>query len=558
MWWDLQYGGLQREALRHKVAARLGAATCFLYPNRSAWDAPNQSGHLIEPSKLTACRGIPTPQQLNVRGSLAAAKAPAPANQAAAAVGSNNWAVAGALTSTGGALVANDMHLNLRVPTTWYRARLKTHTLDLNGVTLPGTPVLVAGSNGHIAWGFSNSYGDWLDLDSSGSPHWLATVPEATNLRLMDFETSKSVDEALALAPLIGVPHQNLVIGDRDGHVAWTIAGRIPQALGVGRNDGSSPWLPFADHPRIVDPPLGRVWAANARATDDERQELAVGGDEAIFGAEYDLGARAQQIRDDLLALHHPATPADMLAIQLDDRALFLARWRELALRLLDPSALRQNPRREQFKRWIAGWGGHAAANSVGYRLVRDYRNRTEAAVWQMILRALELPSTDTPPPARFEVPLWTLVTEQPRHMLAANYASWREFLLGEIDATLAANAKSCTDLAQCVWGKRNPVRVRHPLSGALPVLAPLLDMPVVELAGDHDMPRVQDGPFGASERFAVTPGLESQGYLDIAGGQSGHPLSPYYRAGFQEWAEGTPVAFLPGTSAHRLLLTPR
>ena len=56
------------------------------------------------------------------------------------------------------------MHLGLRVPTTWYRARLKVGALDLNGLTLPGAPVLVAGSNGHIAWGFSNSYGDWLDL----------------------------------------------------------------------------------------------------------------------------------------------------------------------------------------------------------------------------------------------------------------------------------------------------------------------------------------------------------------------------------------------------------
>ena len=63
--------------------------------------------------------------------------------------------------------------------------------------------------------------------------------------------------------------------------------------------------------------------------------------------------------------------------------------------------------------------------------------------------------------------------------------------------------------------------------------------MPVVELPGDHDMPRVQAGEFGASERFAVTPGLESQGYMHIAGGQSGHPLSPYYRAGFKEWADG-------------------
>ncbi len=74
---------------------------------------------------------------------------------------------------------------------------------------------------------------------------------------------------------------------------------------------------------------------------------------------------------------------------------------------------------------------------------------------------------------------------------------------------------------------------------------------------GDHDMPRVQDGSFGASERFAVVPGREAEGYLHIAGGQSGHPMSPYYSAGFTEWAEGKPLPFLPGAAEHVLTLNP-
>jgi penicillin amidase len=93
-----------------------------------------------------------------------------------------------------------------------------------------------------------------------------------------------------------------------------------------------------------------------------------------------------------------------------------------------------------------------------------------------------------------------------------------------------------------------------------LPALARFLDMPTVKLPGDHNMPRVQDvtgGAFGASERFAVSPGHEAQGYLHIAGAQSGHPLSPYYRAGFEAWARGEPLGFLPGSVQHRLRLVP-
>ena len=101
-------------------------------------------------------------------------------------------------------------------------------------------------------------------------------------------------------------------------------------------------------------------------------------------------------------------------------------------------------------------------------------------------------------------------------------------------------------------------VRIRHPLSGALPALAGWLDMPTLQLPGDHDMPRVQDGAFGASERFAVSPGHEAEAYLELPGGPSGHPLSPYYRAGFQAWARGEAPPFLPGAAAHSLTLTPR
>ena len=67
------------------------------------------------------------------------------------AIGSNNWAVAGRNTKSGAALLANDMHLGLGIPNTWYRVRLRVQghggARDLMGLTLPGMPILVVGSN---------------------------------------------------------------------------------------------------------------------------------------------------------------------------------------------------------------------------------------------------------------------------------------------------------------------------------------------------------------------------------------------------------------------------
>src|SRR5690606_22642441 len=60
--------------------------------------------------------------------------------------------------------------LGLRAPNLWFRARLRWPDaaapggrVDVQGVTLPGLPAIIVGSNGHVAWGYTNSYGDYLD-----------------------------------------------------------------------------------------------------------------------------------------------------------------------------------------------------------------------------------------------------------------------------------------------------------------------------------------------------------------------------------------------------------
>src|SRR4029077_20828645 len=166
-----------------------------------------------------------------------------------------------------------------------------------------------------------------------------------------------------------------------------------------------------------------------------------------------------------------------------------------------EPS-LQQQPGRTEFRRLIANWEPRASVDSVGYRLVRAYHEHVQPAVWDSILQALQIRiDRESWAPSQFEGPLWTLVTTQPPHLLAQPYGSWNEFLLAQVDATLAALAPRCPQLARCTWGARNVVRIRHPLSGALPGLAAFLDMPVLQLPGDHNMPRVQEGDVGASER---------------------------------------------------------
>jgi penicillin amidase len=79
-------------------------------------------------------------------------------------VGSNAWAVSGKLTADGQAILANDPHLPLQLPSLWYAMRLKGDRLDAAGMSLVGLPVVIFGRNQHIAWGGTNMMADQQDL----------------------------------------------------------------------------------------------------------------------------------------------------------------------------------------------------------------------------------------------------------------------------------------------------------------------------------------------------------------------------------------------------------
>jgi penicillin amidase len=538
-------------------------------------------------------------------------------------IGSNNWAVSGAHGAGGHALLANDMHLGIRVPDTWYRAQwtypdpsMPDGRITVTGVTLPGVPALVVGSNGHVAWGFTNSYGDWSDLvllhidpkdpdqyqtadgwkhfehhqeiirvkhgsdttldvrDTLWGPvlgqdhngnwraiHWMAADPDATNLRLADLEQASDVQGAMAVANRAGMPEQNFLTADSGGHVAWTIAGRIPLREGYDPlvpsywdkpNTGWVGWLDPAKYPRVVDPADGRLWTANARVVDGPM--LALIGDGG-----YDLGARAGQIRDDLHAKETFAA-SDLLAIQLDDQAKFLARWRSLLLHLLNPQRVFSHPDRAAFRQAVSDWDGHASVGSVGYRLVREFRAQVEDLALAPLFTACKQADAkfDYHNLSQLEGPLWALVNQQPPNLLDPAYKDWDALMLAAVSKVSDSVTATQQPLSAYTWGARNVVRIRHPLSGAVPFLSGLLDMAPVQLPGDSNMPRVQGRDFGASERMVVAPGHEAEGIFEMPTGQSGWPLSPFYRNSEPAWEKGEPTPFLPGKTEHTLEFRPK
>ena len=600
----------------------------WLEPRGGRWDAA-LDGSVLTPGAM------PGPDRLDLRKFMPATPASGAASVVAHAeesmflddraapdrheplVGSNNWAVSGARSVTGDAMLANDMHLGLGVPSIWFRAQFEIggdQPIRAEGVTLPGVPAMVAGSNGHVAWGFTNSYGQWFDwvkvpahpdaaqlthltetiavkggadvkldvtqfaglpvVEKSGAQqyalHWVADVGDAYGLALDDMLKAGDVQAAMRVAAASGIPEQNILAADVHGAIAWTIAGarlntQTPAAATFGRfvdatglaqlrrpllTPSGADVLPIA-----ADPLDGQLWSANARTYEVLPQSRPAFG-AAIGDGGYDLGARAQQIRDRLKAT--PRFDEKTLgAIHFDDEALFLRPW---AGRIAAIAA--SSTSRPEITKLLNDWNGRADADQAGYRLVSEVRKRVLDALWtawsRPLIKAGECPARKFDWHARFEYPVEEALDKQPAHLLPRGFASWDAFMLAQIDATVANMTRDgARPLAQATWGEVNRSRIGHVLSRALPILAGVLDMPSVAQSGDRNMPHVAAPSFGQSERLVVAPGHEERATLSMPGGQSGHPMSPYYGAGHADWVAGRPIPLLAGAPQHVLTLSP-
>lgn len=77
---------------------------------------------------------------------------------------SNNWALAGTRTASGRPLLANDPHLDARIPAHWYLANMRTPTWGAAGATFLGGPSIMSGHNGVAAWGMTAGLVDNTDF----------------------------------------------------------------------------------------------------------------------------------------------------------------------------------------------------------------------------------------------------------------------------------------------------------------------------------------------------------------------------------------------------------
>jgi penicillin amidase len=535
--------------------------------------------------------------------------------------GSNNWVVSGAHTASGRPLLSNDMHLALSIPGIWYEADLEAPDFHVAGVTLPGTPFVIVGHNQHIAWGFTNSGADvqdvyietienekfraadgsWQPLEHAKEPihvrggqdveldisltrhgdvltpvitplypqetrqlslRWIVFDPAAASAPFEKVNSAKDWTEFLAAFAGFGMPSQNVVYADDQGHIGYYLLGKIPLRGDVEHPSGLSPvptptgtyewagYIPFEKLPEVFDPSQGILATANARITPDGYPyEITLD-----WGPPY-RNERIWQV----LASKEKMTQADMLALQNDTMSELDQTIAQRIAYAVD-HAKSPTKRMRQAADLIRSWDGAITTDSAAAAIV----NATRVALWPMILQprlgsATALYTWKSRSFAQEE-----LVTKMPARWLPPDKADWNELLAAALERGLN-DAHAPSDLAHWKWGSENRLEAKHPLFGINPWIQRFVGLrtglPRAALPGDGTTVRPGLTKNGASERFTADPGDPEHATMNIVTGESGNPASEWYADQFPLWLEGKtlPLPFsATAGGAHTLTLTPR
>jgi penicillin amidase len=515
-------------------------------------------------------------------------------------VGSNNWAVAGRLTRSGFPILANDMHLGLTLPAIWYELQITAPGVSARGVSFPGAPLVVAGYNANIAWGFTNGTDDVVDwyavkfkdethaeylydgewrrtsvrverikvrggqevvdpviythhgpvvklkgeafspvaeVPDGAALRWLAHDPSNEFMTLDGLNRAKNYDDYLNAMEAWDCPAQNIVYADKEGTIAIWHSGKYPlRRKGQGRF--------VLDGSNVAEEWRGWVpRAQNPHLKNPERGFVSSANQMAVdagyphyLGADYASYERGARINE-ILAAVKGVTPEDMIRMQGD---VLDIRARAVLPRLL---ALIQEPKSEVEKRSyeeLKSWNFEARAAAVAPTVFRQFWSDLNALTWndekKGALARMTWPASEV---------MVDLILNRPDSEFFDDRTTPAKETLAEIAepafrATVSKLEKSWGAFGPSWrWGKTKGTRIGH--------LAriPGLGREGLEADGDSHTINAISVARAPSWRMVVELGPEVRAWGIFPGGQSGNPGSRFYDDMVDGWLAGKPDELL-------------
>lgn len=506
--------------------------------------------------------------------------------------GSNAWALAGARTASGRPVLASDPHLRPQVPAHWYLAHVHAPDGAVAGASLVGAGLVLAGHNGHGAWGPTVAPVDTSDffledIDADGARRGDRREPVATRTEVIEVrgadpveievrETSHGpvltpelagVEQAVALRAGWLAPHPldafdlhrarslddvraafadwagatlNLVWADTSGTIGWQVVGRAPRRRGGHHGtvpaagwDPEAGWepegVPTAELPGVTDPPGGFVVSANHLPTADPEAPW--------LGRDWLDPDRARRI-EMVLSRRHDWDADGCGALQRDVTTLA---WWDLRDHVLAATPTTHDARIG----WdlLAQWGGQVRAGSpaatVFELLAAELWQRLVAAVAPRAARwASGAGMTALLPGSYFPKLRYRRLVQLAREDGGPFAGRWDDEIADALGAVVRRlRAAHGPDPRDWAWGRVRSWHVPHAFGGRRP-LSWLFDLGPLPGEGDLTTP-AQHGVDAADPTAVPTVHPSLRAVIDVGdwaasrfalpGGQSGNPASPHY-----------------------------
>ena len=506
---------------------------------------------------------------------------------------SNNWAVAGAKSTSGGALLAGDPHLHLTLPAIWFQLTMDSPTVHVAGVSIPGTPVVLIGHNEHIAWSLTDAQnqqtfyyvekedpshpdayfwnGSWkpyttvsYDIPVLGGPtqhvkvRWSVHGPVITdkgqttavwwagNIPSQDLGVLLAVDRASNWTEFRDAlrgwysPTHNFVYADDQGHIGLISAGYYPQVAkgqpwlpmpGTGESDVVGT-IPFDEIPQVFDPPDNVIWSANQRQVTRD-YPYYIGTTSNFF----DAGYRANEIHL-VLSQKNKLSATNMQALQTDTRDYLAAQVVPVLLRSLarGKTDAKEAPAIALLKAWDYRMETDSAAATIWSYFWSYYMAETFDPWWKS--RGVTVPRADEIEDALVQdLEAWTLRDPDNRTFSAPGVGSRTapEAQLTAFHKAMTALFKLGPGAGSWKWGRVHTRTIENLADVSGLNYGPRADR------GDSNTPLAAGGfpsTHGPSWRMVVDWGTHTfQGVYP--GGQSENPASAWYTNRVDTWWTG-------------------
>jgi len=491
---------------------------------------------------------------------------------------SNNWAVAGSKSETGHPLVANDMHLGLMLPNIWYQAHLVTPNMNVAGVVLPGIPLVIAGANEHVAWGFtnvmaddadfyqekinpddSNQYefmGQWEDMrfvhdtivvrDSGSVPltvrltrHGpiiddillsdsapLPVHPISMRWTLYDFtdeaealfrlNRAKTIDDIEQAASLYKCPGQNWTYADDQGNIGFWAAVGIPIRDGFVGDKILPGWDGKHEWSGYVPFDEQPHMRNPARGWIATANNKHVGDDYPyVISNSYAPPDRFIRISR-MLAAKEKLSIADCEKIQGDVYMVMAETWVPLIVNAVDPAVLSELQSRALDS--LRGWDYYADTDRVGASLFNVTFQKTMENTARVRLG-------DT----LYEDWLVNafIAYDAMENLITRDSSAWydnpatpqletRDSVLRRsfLDAVGYLDSVYGEDVSQWTWGRVHTLTLRNPFGGQLPVLGGLMNTETHPIEGAANT--VNAGLYRLTHPYAMLAGASQRHIFDL------------------------------------------